>query len=87
MNIPKKDWGLCGLIQKTGVTKMKNMNIIILLVLLITITGSISGYCQNEYYYDYDKYVKVEYYCGRQAPSPAPSLIFIQPFIIFIYFN
>lgn len=40
---------------------MKNMNIIIILVLLITIIGSISGFCQSEYYYDYDEYVEVEY--------------------------
>jgi len=40
---------------------MKNINIITVLVILITIFGSISGYCQSEYYYDYDKYVIVEY--------------------------
>lgn len=30
-------------------------------MLIITIFGSISGNCQTEYYYDYDKYIEVEY--------------------------
>ncbi len=39
----------------------KNIIIITILSLLITNIGSISGYCQSEYYYDFDKLVEVEY--------------------------
>lgn len=40
---------------------MNKIFIIVVTALLITIIGSILGYCQTEYYYDYDKYVAVEY--------------------------
>ena len=40
---------------------MNRITIITGIVLLITIFSSISGFCQTEYYYDYNKYVAVEY--------------------------